>query len=196
MNNRSELTAFSAIIPAAGNSGRMGRDKALLAYRDGQTFAGHLVSSYSTFGAKPVVLIVNEKHCYTDFDNSSLIQVINKHVEYGRSYSIFIGMQQIPAGSACFIQNVDNPFFDPDLPGQMIARSEKDGFVVPVWKGRGGHPVLLGQNVVSHIQGLNEMTDFREVLKKFNRITFPYEDERILWNINTPGEYERFIIQA
>jgi len=193
MNNRSELTAISAIIAAAGNSGRMGRDKALLACSDGQTFAGYLVSSYSTFGAKPVVLIVNEKYSSTDLGNNSLIQVINKHVEYGRSYSIFLGMQQIPKGCACFIQNVDNPFLDTDLLEKMIDSSENDGFVVPEWNGMGGHPVLLGQNIVKFIQGLNDLKDFREVLLKFKRIALPFPDERILWNINTPGEYERFI---
>ncbi|HEX7411172.1 MAG TPA: NTP transferase domain-containing protein [Bacteroidales bacterium] len=193
MNNRSELISFSAIIPAAGNSDRMGSDKALLANSDGQTFASHLVKSYAAFGAQPVVLIVNEHNNQPDYNGIPFIRVVNKHLDYGRSHSIFLGLQQIPNGNSCFIQNVDNPFIEPFLLEQMLALAESDGFVVPVWNGMGGHPVLLGVNVVSYIQGLNALPDFREVLKEFKRIALPFPDERILWNINTPGEYEKFL---
>lgn len=193
MNNRSELMPFSVIIPAAGNSGRMGSDKAQLEYSEGQTFAGHLVKCYSTFGARPVVIIVNENQKQIDFGNDTVIRVVNKHVEYGRSHSIFLGLQQIPQGCACFIQNIDNPFFETALLEQMSALTENDGFVVPEWNGKGGHPVLLGQNVVRYIKGLKDLNDFREVLIKVKRIVLPYQDERILWNINTPGDYKRFI---
>jgi molybdenum cofactor cytidylyltransferase len=194
MNNRSELLPFSVIIPAAGNSVRMGSDKAMLMHINGETFASRMVQNYSSFGAMPVVLIVNNQFAQEDLKSKRLIHVLNEHVDFGRSYSIFIGIKQVPQDFACFIQNIDNPFFETALLERMLEQSENDGFVLPVYNGRGGHPVLLGKNVVSYIQGLNEMTDFRDVLKKFKRITLPYENERILWNINTPGEYERFLI--
>ena len=193
MNKHLEQIPFSAIIPAAGNSSRMGSNKALLANGEGQTFASHLVKNYSEFGAHPVVLIINEHHNQPEFDDSPFIQVMNKNVEYGRSHSIFLGLQQIPRGCACFIQNIDNPFIEPYLLEQMIKLIESNGFVVPVWNGMGGHPVLLGQNVVNYIQGMKALPDFREVLKEFKRIALPYPDERIIWNINTPGDYARFL---
>jgi CTP:molybdopterin cytidylyltransferase MocA len=188
-----ERKSFSAIIPAAGNSGRMGSDKALLVYREGQSFASHLVNSYSSFGAQPVVLIVNDQNDQPDLMTNALIRVINRHTEYGRSHSIFLGLQQVPDGNACFIQNIDNPFIDPDLLAQMIALIESDQYIVPVWNAMGGHPVLLGQDVVRHIQGMNALPDFREILKEFNRVALPYPDDRILLNINTPSEYARFL---
>lgn len=193
MNKPLEHLTFSAIILAAGNSGRMGSDKAMLTYNNGQTFANHLVKSYSEFGAQPVVLIVKENHNKPDIDNYPLIRVINKHVEYGRSHSIFLGIQKIPKGCGCFIQNIDNPFIEPCLLEQMIASVESDGFVVPVWNGMGGHPVLLGRNVVHHIRGLNGLPDFREVLKEFKQIALPFPNERILLNINTPSDYANFL---
>lgn len=193
MNKPLEHLTFSAIILAAGNSGRMGSDKAMLKYNNGQTFANHLVKSYSEFGVQPVVLIVNESRIQPNMDNCALIRVTNKHVEYGRSHSIFLGIQKIPKGCSCFIQNIDNPFIEPYLLEQMIALAESDGFVLPVWNGMGGHPVLLGHNVVKYIQGMNTLPDFREVLKEFKRIALPFPDERILWNINTPGDYARFL---
>lgn len=183
---------FSAIIPAAGNSGRMGSNKAQLVYGVGESFASHLVKNYALSGAQPVLLITNEQQDQPGFDGS-FIRVINRHVESGRSHSIFLGIQQVPEGNACFIQNIDNPFIEPGLLDQMIALHESDGFVVPVCHGTGGHPVLLGRNVVSYIRGLDLLPDFREVLKKYKRIETPYRDERILWNINTPREYESFL---
>ena len=183
---------FSAIIPAAGNSGRMGSNKAQLVYGDGESFAGHLVKNYSLYGAQPVLLIMNEQQGQPGFEGS-FMRVINRHVEAGRSHSIFLGIQQVPEGNACFIQNIDNPYIEPGLLGQMIALHESDGFVVPVCNGTGGHPVLLGRNVVSYIHGLNLLKHFREVLNRFKRIELPFQDERILWNINTPGDYAGFL---
>ncbi len=59
--------------------------------------------------------------------------------------------------------------------------------------GKGGHPVLLGSGVVDIIRALDEGVDFRDVLKRFPRIEVPWPGEGILWNINTPGDYERFM---
>jgi CTP:molybdopterin cytidylyltransferase MocA len=193
MNNHEELMPFSVIIPAAGISERMGRDKAFLEHINGQSFAGHLISSYSAAGAQIVVIIGNTNRLQLAFENVPFIQLINHHVEYGRSYSIFLGLQKVPEGCACFIQNIDNPFVESDLLKQMIALADPDGFVVPEWNGHGGHPILLGRNVVQHIQGLKDFADFRDVLKAFRRIALPYRDERILWNINTPEDYLKFL---
>ena len=57
----SNLLPFSVIIPAAGNSGRMGSDKALLKLADGKTFAENLLSNIEylalSFFRRPILRI-------------------------------------------------------------------------------------------------------------------------------------------
>jgi molybdenum cofactor cytidylyltransferase len=119
--------------------------------------------------------------------------VVNKDVGRGRSWSIKLGINRVPGGSGCFIQNIDNPFADKALLATMHSTLKADGYVVPVFSGKRGHPVLLGSRVVDSIRSREEEFDFRDVLKRFTRIEVPFEGEGILWNINTPGEYERFM---
>jgi CTP:molybdopterin cytidylyltransferase MocA len=182
----------SVIIPAAGNSGRMGFDKALLTFPAGLNFADHLGTVYHAFGAEPVVLVVNRTFDRSKVDPGLFVFVANEHVEKGRSYSIRLGIKKITAGSVCFIHNVDNPFADLLLFDLLLAAVSPDGYVVPVCDGRGGHPVLLGSNVVEYLRKSEIPADFRMALQQFRRMEIPFMDERILRNINTPADYEEF----
>jgi molybdenum cofactor cytidylyltransferase len=181
------------IIPAAGNSGRMGTDKALLAYGNGFSFAEHLIKSYSGFGALPVVMVVNKMLDLSGFDTSQFVTILNEHINRGRSYSIILGAGKVPKECSCFLHNIDNPCIGTELLNLLLEADKPDSYVVPVYQGRGGHPVLLGNRIVEYLQNMDEVPDFREVLKEFTRIEVPYGDERILLNINTPVEYERFL---
>jgi CTP:molybdopterin cytidylyltransferase MocA len=181
------------IIPAAGNSGRMGSDKALLPYGNGLSFAENLIKSYSESGAQPVVVVVNNTLDLSGFDPSQLVTVVNERTDWGRSYSILLGTKRIPKDCACFLHNIDNPLIGTELLRLLLSTNMPDSYCVPVYQGRGGHPVLLGKRIVEYLQKLDEMLDFREVLKQFKRIEVLYPDERILWNINTPADYKKFL---
>jgi len=183
----------SVVIPAAGNSGRMGSDKALLELPGGINFANHLLNSYRMYGAEPIILVINDNLDLSNLQAGPWIIVINKHVDRGRSYSVKLGIDRVPGKQGCFIQNIDNPYADKTLLKMMHCALRADGYVVPVYDGKGGHPVLLGSRIVDHIRALNEGVDFRDFLKRFLRIEVPYHGEGILWNINTPGDYDRFM---
>ena len=185
--------AFSAILPAAGLSTRMGRQKALLPYGSGYNFAQHLSSGFSGFGCNPVVMVVNE-----DFDPAAiapgeLIFVVNRHLELGRSHSIHLGLKHVPDRVSCFIHNIDNPFPGLSLLAMLCEAVKDYGYAVPVYQGRGGHPILLGKNVTEDLRSRHDLGDFRQALEAFERIEVPCSDARILMNINTPEEYQRFL---
>ena len=171
----------------------MGGDKALLSIREGVTFAGHLVNCFGAYSCKPVILVVNEKFDNLRFQSEKVITVVNHTLEKGRSWSVLLGLKQVPAGSACFIQNVDNPFLDPLLLDRLIESVPHDGYAVPVYQGQGGHPILLGTKAVDFFRRMAELPDFREVLQQMTRTEVDFPDERILWNINTPDDYKQFL---
>jgi len=171
----------------------MGIDKALLKFPDGRTFVETLVSHYKTFGADPVVLVINEKIDQTLLNIQGCLCIINRHPEWGRFYSIRLGLDHVPAGACCFIQNVDNPFVHEDLSHGMLRAVLPAGFVVPATDRRAGHPLLLGEKMVDELRAMDNKIDFREVLKTFPRIEINFPDPRIHWNINTPEDYQQFI---
>jgi molybdenum cofactor cytidylyltransferase len=190
------MIPVSAIIPAAGNSGRMGTDKAFLLHPDGSTFSRFLVNCYSSFGASPVIVVVNTEMDQSQLNCNDAVCVVNQNISMGRSWSIRLGLQQVPADHSCFIQNIDNPFAEHALFETLLSQLEKDRYVVPVINGKGGHPVLIGSNIADHMRGLGTFNDIRDILKSYKRTEVPVKDERILWNINTPAAYSQFMKTA
>jgi molybdenum cofactor cytidylyltransferase len=183
----------SVIIAAAGSSTRMGQHKALLTHNSGVSFARHLLDTYKKHGCGPVILVVGP-----DLDQTSLMpgshQLVENHQpEQGRSHSIFLGLQLVPSGSACFIQNVDNPFLSEELLDSLVENMMHDGYNVPVHQGRGGHPILLGRDVVASMKSKERLTDFRELLQKFKRVETTWPDAGVLWNINLPEDYSKYL---
>jgi len=183
----------SAIIPAAGNSERMGTCKTLLTFHNGTTFADHLCEFFTGNGCSPVILIVNAAFAANRPVPDNVLQVINSRVHLGRFHSIQLGIQHVPEDVACFIQNVDNPYTEPGLLSLLINAIEPGNYAVPVYKGKAGHPILLGSNIVRTIRGRHGDADFREILRQFTRIEIPHPSDQILWNINTPADYKEFL---
>jgi molybdenum cofactor cytidylyltransferase len=171
----------------------MGTQKALLAFGNGENFAGHLIRSFKEYGCDPVVLVVNDDFEQIRLNAGKHLTVVNHHIRRGRFYYILLGLQHIPEGHGCFVHNVDNPFLEPELLNTLIEASSTDNYVVPCYKGRAGHPVLLGSHLLPEFQWREYASDFREILKGFRRIEVPYPDERITWNINTPNDYKEFL---
>jgi len=190
------MKQVSAIILAAGNSGRMGSDKAQLPAGNGFSFAGKLVKGFSEFGVHPIVVVVNKNIDLSELNPLQIITTLNEHLEKGRSWSILLGMKDVPGDCSCFLQNIDNPYIENELLDLLLDSVKPDSYAVPVYQGRGGHPVLLGGQIVNYLKNLNDLPDFKEVLKLYKRIETPYYNERILLNINTPEDYDRFLKQS
>ncbi len=186
-------TPVAAIILSAGNSSRMGREKALLPYGNGLTFAGQLIRTYTGFGCRPVTIVVNESYNQPMAGDGVVNFILNCNVDMGRSHSIHLGLQEIPAGLPCFIQNIDNPFTDGLLLQEMIVNLTTEGYVVPEYNGKGGHPVLLSSRITDHLRKMDDIGNLREELRHFSRTAIASKDERILRNINTPGDYLKFV---
>jgi CTP:molybdopterin cytidylyltransferase MocA len=170
----------------------MGTDKALLPCKDGLNFAEFLINAYLESGFEPVIMVANQRFIIPDQRNEKVTYVINEQVELGRNHSIQLGLRQILPGQACFLQNVDNPFVESGLLGKLADSLQPDGYVVPVHKGKGGHPILLGHEVSKYLREMKNMNNLREALIIFQRTEIPFPDERIHWNINTPEDYEHF----
>lgn len=186
------LKPFSALIPAAGQSLRMGSNKAFLKQPDGSSFLEKLITGFQNAGADPVAVVINEAFDISGIQNSGCLYAVNNHLELGRSHSIRLGAEILPHDRPCFLQNVDNPVLDQNLVRKLFSSCEEGTYVVPIVRGRGGHPILLSSEILNAILS-QEFQDFRNVLKMFKRKEIHWNDPGILLNINTLADYTRFM---
>jgi molybdenum cofactor cytidylyltransferase len=184
----------SVVILAAGNSSRMGSPKAFLEWNQGKSFLEKIAEEYLAFDCNEVIVVLNEETNQIFVEKNLAISkqikiAVNRHVDYGRLYSIQCGITQLE-NSYCFIQNIDNPFVEADLLNELYNLRNENGFVLPVFKGKGGHPVLIGKEIIDFIKKAHtKIEKLNELLKLFKRIEVPSENETVLVNINTEEEF-------
>lgn len=187
--------AYPVVILAAGFSDRMGMMKPLLRFNENETFLSYIISEYEKLNSAEIILVTNET-VIAAIEKVSLKNVkivINKNPSSGRFNSIKIGLNTLKTKDACFIHNADNPFVNHSLLYKMTMSVNDKNYVVPVYKGKGGHPVLIGQTVIKHICKQKQTeADLREILKLFERINIRTTDEKILYNINTKKDYNNY----
>lgn len=181
------------VLLAAGLSDRMGKPKHGLMFNEDQIFLEHIISVYQKYSVSSIILVVNEFFEATDFDfDNSVKTVINYNPEFGRFHSIQLGLKETK-NSSVFIQNVDNPFVNPGLLMGLKDNLNDFDFVVPVFEGRGGHPIFLSQQTVeSIIKDYKKDSRFNEVLESFNRKNILVNDPYVTVNINTLDDYQKY----
>ncbi|MBN2175534.1 MAG: NTP transferase domain-containing protein [Bacteroidales bacterium] len=183
----------AVVILAAGLSGRMGVPKHDLRFSEEATFLDHIIRVYQKFMASQIVLVINDRDDFSRYYyEKGLKIVINKHPEFGRFHSIQLGLKEIKDVSV-FIQNIDNPFVSPGLLMTLEREIEEAHYAVPVYEGKGGHPVLLSQKIVQKVEeNYKKDEQLNNVLKNFDRKDVPMHDPYILVNINTEENYRKY----
>ena len=188
----------SALILAAGISNRMGKPKLMLQMDNNITFLENIANKYNEFGCSKIIVVLNNEGIdLLKLLNiklpSQTILVLNNHLEFGRFYSIYLGAEQV-SSDYVFIQNVDNPYAHKEVLSQLYKNKQSNGYVVPVLKGRGGHPVLISRKIINKIQSENEFDyNLKDYLTQFSKNEVEIIDDSILLNINTPDDYKAFV---
>ncbi|MPM05153.1 Molybdenum cofactor guanylyltransferase [bioreactor metagenome] len=186
---------FSALIPAAGKSGRMTTSKLFLPFGE-HTFAVEIAEKYVSAGAAAVVFVVNRddfeilKGVCTRFPKQVQF-VINDNPQLGRFRSIRLGLAALPPDMPCFLQNIDNPFVRSDVLCSMLSISSPEITVIPSCENKLGHPVLIGTEIQNKL--LNDSGDdciLKSELSRYTTNIVEVNNPEILYNINTPEDYK------
>lgn len=186
----------NALILAAGISSRMGSPKFNLKLADGRTFLESLLRQYLDFGCEKIAVVLNTEGIKSvvslNFPDKFRIKLIeNPSPEKGRFLSIQLGLKATDSRNPVFIQNIDNPFAPLAVLEKLITSLGEDDFVKPVFEGKGGHPVLIGPQMIKVVLE-KDFADlnFKKFLETFNGAIVEVEDDSILININTKDEYQ------
>jgi molybdenum cofactor cytidylyltransferase len=193
------MVKLSVIILAGGFSERFGQPKPFLQFDDNVTFLEKLVSTYSEFGVDTTILVANVElkdeleKIYPKQDKAQIQIVWNCNPQYGRFYSIKLGAEASDNIEQCFIQNVDNPFTDIETLNMLYKNTDNHAFVSPLYNGKGGHPILVPQEILEAIRNEKDISiNTKDFLARFARIKVTVSNRNVLANINTPDDYKEY----
>jgi molybdenum cofactor cytidylyltransferase len=185
------------VILAAGNSSRMGSVKSFLKFDGKNVFIEKVIDEYLDFGCKRIIIIKRADHwgwrkIINKYSNEKSIFFINNNSpELERFYSLSLGVGLLRNIDYCFVQNSDNPFVNGKLLDKIYAEREFGDYILPTFQNRGGHPILIGNNIINELKSYSYKGNLRTFLNNFQRFEIETNDENILVNINTKEEYQQ-----
>ena len=187
---------LGGIILSAGESSRMGRDKALLSYH-GSTFLNHIVSLFVS-RLDPVVVVLGH-HAEPIRSTLKLSRksqvVINDHYKLGMLSSLQEGIRAMPSGTgAAMFTLVDHPAVEAATLDRLIAewRQTQAALVIPRFEERRGHPVIASRAILDELLRLPSDASPKSVVQLHRERTrfVDVEDPGVLRDIDLPSDYE------
>ena len=201
-------SSFCGVILAAGESSRMGRDKALLPWPP-----SHGVTGTDTFLAATIqglrentdmIIVVAGKNTAAlepiVYAQGGFI-ITNNAPELGQFSSLKLGIQDVlnRGRDAAIITLVDKPpVVSATVAGlrqEYMASADDVWAVVPEYEGEHGHPIVVGREMMTAFLNTPLTATARDVIHANEQHVryVPVNDPHVTLNINTPEDYERLI---
>jgi len=202
----SRAPSWCGVILAAGESTRMGSDKALLPWPpvaggvpfSGETFVSATIRALSSFTDQVVVVVgSNEPNLAPAVYAAGASLVRNPAPELGQFSSLRVGLQEVLnlGRDAAMITLVDRPPASAAALDKLRAAFETASSevwaVVPEYKGRHGHPILVGREMIEAFLKAPETATARDVehQQQPHVAYVPVDDPHVAMNVNTPEDY-------
>ena len=197
--------SFCGVILAAGESSRMGRDKALLAWPPGVAGRSTFLSAMIEVLQAPsdMVIVVAGKNADSlrpIVDAAAGYLVENRHPERGQFSSLQLGLQEVlnHGRDAAIVALVDRPPAQPHTLARLCdafsdAYEGGKWAVVPEYGGRHGHPILIGREMIEAFLRAPATSTARDVEHSVQAhiLYVPVDDPNVVANVDTPEDYER-----
>lgn len=206
----SRSISFAGVILAAGESSRMGRDKALLPWppaADGQTpskesFLSAAIRSLSLSTDFIVVVAGNNEGTLAPiaYANGASL-VVNPDPGRGQFSSLQVGLREVlnRGRDAALITLVDRPPANAatvqTLRDSFDAAPQSVWALVPEFSGKHGHPVIAGREMMERFLREPATGNARQVEHRYQEHIqyLPVDDPYVALNINTPEDYAALV---
>jgi molybdenum cofactor cytidylyltransferase len=204
----SRAPSFAGVILAAGESSRMGTDKALLPWPpsaagqspSGHTFLSAAIHSFS-LSTDFIVIVAGKNEAALApiaYANGASI-VINPDPSRGQFSSLQVGLREVlnrgrdaavitlvdrPPASAATVQSLREAF---EIAGNEVWA------VIPEFSGKHGHPFLVGREMIEAFLHAAPTSTARDIEHQHqDRIRYvPVDDPNVTLNVNTPDDYAK-----
>ena len=196
----SPVPGVAALILAAGESSRMGADKATLDYK-GSAFLAGILKTLGEAGIERVAVVLGHHAAeIRQSVNLGAAEVVtNPDYQRGQTSSLQVGLEALEAEEleAVVVCLVDHPAISAQTIRQIVAafRDSRAPVVIPTHQGRRGHPVVLGRQLFEELLSLGREVGANTVVRKHREATkfVEVDDPGILLDIDDPVSYRRLI---
>jgi molybdenum cofactor cytidylyltransferase len=195
---------IAAIVPAAGQSRRMGRPKLILPVR-GIPLIARVVAAIRDGGADRVIVVAPpetepgavELREAAEAEGAEVVVPDRPTLDMRASVELGLGrLAKGPKPTALLLTPGDIPGLGRDVVAGVIAawRESPDRIVVPWHEGRRGHPLLLPWRLARQIPHLPAGVGVNDLLTKRSRLIFhiPIDDPDLFEDLDTPEDYRRW----
>ncbi|HSA96642.1 MAG TPA: nucleotidyltransferase family protein [Acidobacteriota bacterium] len=192
---------IGVVVLAAGESRRMGTQKLLLPF-GGTTVAGAVVKA--ALGSRAdrvwVVLGADRAAVRAEIERvggpaGRVEFAVNEEYERGMLSSVQAGFRALAKDvEAAVVMLGDQPFLPSAVIDEIIAayRESGKGIVIPAFRGRRGHPVLVDLRYRGEVLGLDPGEGLRQLVRAHPEDIREVEagDGAILRDLDTPEDYK------
>jgi molybdenum cofactor cytidylyltransferase len=191
--------SFAGVILAAGASSRMGRDKALLPWRDGTFLSAAIRALQPVTELVLVVAGANAAALEPVADAYAAFTVVNPEPQRGQFSSLQTGLQEVlnRGRDAAIVTLVDRPAAGlvtiQQIKAAFLAADERTWAVVPEHGGRHGHPFVIGREMIEAFLRAPASGTARDVehANQGHIRYLPVDDPLVAANIDTPEDFAR-----
>lgn len=186
---------IGAVVPAAGWSRRMGREKILLAFGRSTVLETVLETLAASDVAPADVVVVLRP----DLDAAAALArragcaaVANPDPQGEMMSSIRIGIDALPRGlDAFFVWPADHPAVAKLTLRHLASGADPARIRIPVWDGRRGHPALVGIELREEARAQTDEGGLRALWRvRADAVDDrAVEDPGVLANVDTPEQY-------
>lgn len=203
-----KLDKIFAVILAAGESLRMGSPKALLKIHD-DTFLEYLLKNINQAEINNTIVVLgcDTEKILNSIDKEKIEKefkvkfLINENYKSGQLSSIHQAIKHIQNDAdAMMLFPVDRPLISSGLIKHLIKVFSENNYpiVLPVFGGKRGHPVIFSSTLFKEI--LNAPLDIgaRAVVWKHEGdiLEVQTDENGVVINIDTPDDYDRYIVKG
>jgi len=189
----------AAVVPAAGRSRRMGREKIELLW-DVSTVLDTILDKIVTVRARPVVVVLRPDLTKAEerARRRGASVVVNPRPEQDMIESVRLGISALTELlteplDAVMLWPGDHPAVAPSTLEALLAAADRTRVILPRHEGRRGHPAVIGSDLLAEIAAIPPGEGLRHLWRRRSEAVreLDVDDPGILIDLDTPADYER-----
>ena len=183
---------IDCVMLAAGVSSRMGKWKMTLPCKGSTIIECSVGNALQVCSRVILVTGYRVKELEQLFHDWKQVELVyNAQYEKAMFSSVKLGVSLIRT-KRFFLALGDMPLVDQAVYERLLSFPQAPA-VIPKYRGKKGHPILLSCDVVKCIAKLEETRTLKDVLARFPTLTVPVENKHILNDIDNPKDYKNII---